>query len=122
MIAKADGKRPALTPQAMLRDGKTYPDLPLRVVGLSSPNPGDAKLTVVALVEPLDRGVTLESAAFGLIDARGRLVAQWTANARELAIAAGDVRGPGISRPVPAESGRDRHGRAARLGGLRSRG
>ena len=84
MIAKADGKRPALTPQAMLRDGKAYPDLPLRVVGLSSPNPGDAKLTVVALVEPLDRGVTFESAAFGLIDARGRLVAQWTANAREL--------------------------------------
>ena len=84
MIAKADGRRPALTPQAMLRDGKAYPDLPLRVVGLSSPNPGDAKLTVVALVEPLDRGVTFEAAAFGLIDARGRLVAQWTANAREL--------------------------------------
>jgi len=84
MIAKADGRRPALTPQAMLRDGKSYPDLPLRVVGLSSPNPGDAKLTVVALVEPLDRSVALESAAFGLIDQRGRLVAQWTANAREL--------------------------------------
>jgi hypothetical protein len=28
--------------------------------------------------------VALESAAFGLIDQRGRLVAQWTANAREL--------------------------------------
>jgi len=84
MIAKADGKRPPLTPQAMLRDGQTFPDLPLRVVGLASPNPGDTKLTVVALVEPLDRSVTLESAAFGLIDQRGRLVAQWTANAREL--------------------------------------
>jgi VWFA-related protein len=83
MIVKAEG-RPALTPQAMLRDGKSYPDLPLRVVGLSSPNPGDTKLTVVALVEPLDRSVALESAAFGLIDQRGRLVAQWTANAREL--------------------------------------
>jgi VWFA-related protein len=84
MIVKADGRRPALTPQAMLRDGKSYPDLPLRVVGLSSPNPGDTKLTVVALVEPLDRSVALDSAAFGLIDQRGRLVAQWTANAREL--------------------------------------
>jgi VWFA-related protein len=84
MIAKADGKKPALTPQAMLRDGKTYPDLPLRVVGLASPNPGDTKLTVVALVEPIDRSVTFESAAFGLIDQRSRLVAQWTANAREL--------------------------------------
>jgi hypothetical protein len=38
----------------MLRDGRTYPDLPLRVVGLSSPNPGDTKLTVVALVETAD--------------------------------------------------------------------
>ena len=85
VIAKADGKKPALTPQTMLRDGKTYPDLPLRVVGMASPNPGDTKLTVVALVEPIDRSVTLESAAFGLIDQRGRLVAQWTANARELA-------------------------------------
>jgi VWFA-related protein len=84
MIAKGDGRRPALTPQAMLRDAKSYPDLPLRVVGLSSPNPGDTKLTVVALVEPVDRSVTLESAAFGLIDQRSRLVAQWTANAREL--------------------------------------
>ena len=84
MIAKGDGKPPALTPQAMLRDGKRYPDLPLRVIGLSSPNPGDTKLAVVGLVEPLDRAVTLESAAFGLIDQRGRLVAQWTANAREL--------------------------------------
>jgi VWFA-related protein len=85
VIAKADGKKPALTPQAMLRDGKAYADLPLRVVGLTSPNPGDSKLTVVALLEPLDRSVTLDSAAFGLIDQRGRLVAQWTANARELA-------------------------------------
>jgi VWFA-related protein len=84
-IAKADGRKPALTPQAMLRDGRSYSDLPLRVVGLASPNPGDNKLTVVALVEPIDRSVTLESAAFGLIDQRGRLVAQWTANARELA-------------------------------------
>jgi hypothetical protein len=84
MIAHGDGRRPALTPQAMLRDGKSYPDLPLRAVALSSPNPGDTKLTVVALVEPLDRSVALESAAFGLIDQRGRLVAQWTANAREL--------------------------------------
>jgi VWFA-related protein len=86
VIARSDGKRPALTPQTMLRDGKAYPDLPLRVLGLASPNPGDTKLTVVALVEPLDRSVKLESAAFGLIDQRGRLIAQWTANARELAV------------------------------------
>jgi VWFA-related protein len=85
MIARGDGKRPSLTPQAMLRDSQTHTDLPLRVIGLASPNPGDAKLTVLGLVEPLDRSAVLDSASFGLIDARGRLVAQWTANARELA-------------------------------------
>jgi hypothetical protein len=85
MIARADGKSPALTPQAMLRDGKPYRDLPLRTLALVSPQPGDTKLKVVAIVEPLDQSVVIESAAFGLIDQRGRLVAQWTSNARELA-------------------------------------
>jgi len=70
----------------MLRDGKTYGDLRLRVVGLVSPNPGDSKLTVIALVAPLDRSVTFDSAALGLIDPRGRLVAQWTANSKELSV------------------------------------
>jgi len=86
MIARPEGKRPSLTPQAMLRDGQTYRDLPLRVVGVASPNPGDPKFTVVALLEPLDRSVTFDSAAFGLIDERGRLVAQWTANSKELSV------------------------------------
>jgi VWFA-related protein len=97
MIARSDGKRRALTPQEMLRDGKAYPDLPLRVVGLASPTPGDAKLTVVALVEPLDRSVKLESAAFGLIDQLGRLRAQWTANARELGVV--PVTSAGLASP-----------------------
>ena len=101
MIARADGKRPVLRPQEMLRDAKTYPDLPMRVVGLASPNPGDTKLTVVALVEPLDRSVKIESAAFGLIDQRGRLVAQWTANARELGalpVTSAGLASPGVYR------------------------
>jgi hypothetical protein len=85
LIDKGEGKRLALTPHAMLRDGKSYRDLPLRAVALGSPNPGDTKMTIVALVESLDSTATLESAAFGLIDQRGRLVAQWTATARELA-------------------------------------
>jgi len=84
LVSKADAKRPALTPQAMLRDGKGYRDLPVRTVALASPNPGDTKLKIVAIVELLERSVALDSAAFGLIDQRGRLVAQWTANAREL--------------------------------------
>jgi VWFA-related protein len=84
LIVRADGKSPSLTPQAILRDGKPYRDLPLRTLALVSPQPGDTKLKVVAIVEPLD-GSVIESAAFGLIDQRGRLVAQWTANPRELA-------------------------------------
>lgn len=91
LVPKPDGRRPSLTPQAMLRDGRVYRDLPLRVVAVTAPNPGDAKLRIVALVEPFGVGAAgeapaIESAAFGLIDQRGRLVAQWTANARELAM------------------------------------
>lgn len=89
MIPRTDGKRQSLTPQAMLRDGRTYRDLPLRVVAVTAPNPGDAKLRIIAMLEAMDLGsanAALETAAFGLIDPRGRLVAQWTANARELAL------------------------------------
>jgi VWFA-related protein len=84
IIARAEAKR-AMTPHAMLRDGKAYRDLPLRTNAVASPNPGDAKLKVLAIVEPLDRSAPIEAAAFGLVDARGRLVAQWTASPRELA-------------------------------------
>ena len=91
MIPKPDGKRLALTPQAMLRDARAYRDLPLRVVAVTAPNPGDTKLRIVAILEAPDltgaaSDAGLESAAFGLIDGRGRLVAQWTANARELTL------------------------------------
>jgi hypothetical protein len=40
---------------------------------------------IMAVLEPAERGVKLASAVFGLIDGRDQLVAQWTANARELA-------------------------------------
>jgi hypothetical protein len=64
----------------MLRDGKTYRDLPIRTAAFSSSNPGDSKLKVIALLEAVEPGVTLSAAAFGLIDNRGKLVAQWTAD------------------------------------------
>jgi VWFA-related protein len=76
---------PSMTPQAMLRDGRMYRDLPLRAAAFASVNPGDTKLKIVALAEPLDRTVLITSAAFALIGNGGRLVAQWTANERELA-------------------------------------
>jgi VWFA-related protein len=83
LIPKAAGKS-ALTPQAMVRDRKVYTDLPLRAAGYASANPGDAKVKIIALLEPMDRSVQLTSAVFGLFDPKGRLVAQWTANEREL--------------------------------------
>jgi VWFA-related protein len=73
-----------LTPREMLRDGRLYRDLPLRAAAFTSVNPGDTNLKVVALVEPLDRTVTITSAAFALITPAGKLVAQWVANEREL--------------------------------------
>jgi hypothetical protein len=75
---------PSRTPQAMLRDGRVYRDLQLRAAAFASASPGDSRLKIVAVAEPLDRLAAITSAAFGLIDNRGRLVAQWTANEREL--------------------------------------
>jgi VWFA-related protein len=75
----------SLTPQAMVRDRKAaYTDLPVRVAGYASANPGDTTLKIIALLEPVDRSVQLSSAVFGLFDQKGKLVAQWTANEREL--------------------------------------
>ena len=95
-IAKAEGK-PALTPHAMLRDGRSYRDLPLRVLAVASPEPNDAKLRVVAMLEPLEAGVAIGAAAFGLIDQRGRLVAQWTASDGELKVS--PVASAGLASP-----------------------
>lgn len=74
----------SLTPREMLRDGRLYRDLPLRAAAFASVNPGDTKLKIVALAEPLDRTVSITSAAFALFTSGGRLIAQWTANEREL--------------------------------------
>jgi VWFA-related protein len=73
-------QKSSTTPQAMLRDGKTYRDLPIRTAAFPSSNPGDSKLKVISLLEPVEPGVTLSAAAFGLINAKGTLVAQWTAD------------------------------------------
>ena len=85
-IPKPVSKRSLTTePRQMLRDGILYRALPLRAVAYTSAgNPG--KVKVMAVVEPLERGVKLASAVFGLIDSRDQLVAQWTANERELSV------------------------------------
>ena len=82
-VAIAKGPGPT-TPQKMLRDARVFHDLPLRALAYASRLKGDAKLKVVAVGEPLDRSVPLVSAAMALIDARGRVSSQWTAQADEL--------------------------------------
>jgi VWFA-related protein len=81
MVPKGPG---ATTPQKMLREGRTYHDLPLRTLAYTSRIPGDNKLKVVSVGEPLDRSVPLAGLAMALIDAKGRIASQWTAQAGEL--------------------------------------
>lgn len=81
-IAKGPG---ATTPQKMLREVRGYHDLPLRALAYASRIPDDSRLKIVAVAEPLDRAVGLTSASMALVDARGRLVSQWTAKPDELA-------------------------------------
>jgi hypothetical protein len=97
----AKSTAPAQTPQAMLRDGRMYRDLPLRASAFVSAEPQEERLRIVGVAESLDRTAAITSAAFGLIDSRGRLVAQWTANERELSrspVASAGLAAPGTYR------------------------
>jgi VWFA-related protein len=87
----------ATTPQAMIRDGRAYRELPLRTAAFASASGNDRQLKLVAVAEPLEGTVALASVAFGLIDMRGRLVAQWTANERELSLT--PVMSAGLAQP-----------------------
>jgi VWFA-related protein len=84
-IARIDPKAGAITPQRMLREARQFRDLPLRATAYSSLVPGDSRIKVVAVAEPVDPSVALVSAAVGLFDVKGKLVAQWTADREELA-------------------------------------
>ncbi len=95
----AKSTTPAQTPQAMLRDGRMYRDLPLRASAFVSADPQEERLRIVGVAESLDRTAAITSAAFGLIDSRGRLVAQWTANERELSRS--PVASAGLAPPGP---------------------
>ena len=77
-------KPQTVTPRTMLREGRAFRDLPLRGVGYVSHNPEDGKIKVVCLMEPIEPSVQLTAASAGLYDDGGRLVAQWTADAKVL--------------------------------------
>jgi VWFA-related protein len=76
----------ALPPTAardMLRERRTHRELPLRVAGYVARQGGEG-LRIVALAEPVEPGLTLTAAAIGLFDAKGQLVAQWSAQSSDL--------------------------------------
>jgi hypothetical protein len=81
---RAAVKSQSVTPRAMLREARTFRDLPLRGIGYVSHNPEDGKLKVVCLMESTEASVQLTAASAGLFDGDGRLVAQWTADAKAL--------------------------------------
>lgn len=83
-IPRASGDAP--TPQSMLRELTVHRGFGLRAMGVASRNDGDAKndMKLLALAEPVDPSVKFKSAAAGLYDPAGKLIAQWTARPEEL--------------------------------------
>jgi hypothetical protein len=86
LIAKADARKDPkfLSPQDMLRGHRRFRTLPLRAMAFASGTPGSAELKVVAIAEPMDPSVALSSAAMGLVDTRGKMSKQWSANKDDL--------------------------------------
>src|SRR5262249_33917136 len=82
VLPKMDGGD--ITPQKMLRAARSYRDLPMRAAAYASRMPGDQTLKIITAGEPMDPSVRLKSAAFGLCAARGKWIAQTTADTREL--------------------------------------
>ena len=76
--------RPAANPGAppagaaeLLKVTNVFRDLPMRATALVSRDNPDNTLKIVGLGEPIDPNVTIASGAIGLVDANGRLAAQW---------------------------------------------
>jgi hypothetical protein len=78
-------KAQTVTPRSMLREARTFRDLPLRGVGYVSNNPEDGRLKIVCMIETPEPSVQLAAAAAALFDEDGRLQAQWTAEPKILA-------------------------------------
>ncbi len=85
-------RRPARppTPRDMLRDAVVLRDLPLRAAAYVAPSRDESgrvkkdRVKIVALFESTETDVMLQSAMVGLVDDKGKLTAQWTAQEGEL--------------------------------------
>jgi VWFA-related protein len=67
----------------LLLQARVYRDLPLRGIGFPSRTQGD-NIMILSLLESLDRAATLKSAAMGMYNSTGQLVAQWAARDTEV--------------------------------------
>jgi len=74
----------APTPLDMMKDARVYRDLPLRVTGFSSRDPGGQMIRVVALFDSPDPSAAPSSAIVGLFDDQGKLVASTQLGIAEL--------------------------------------
>ncbi|HJR58042.1 MAG TPA: hypothetical protein VJ813_01535 [Vicinamibacterales bacterium] len=82
-IPRGDTSVVTASTKDMLRNGVLYRGLPLRATAFASSG-ADGKVKIVAVLEGIEPDVRFSEAVFGVIDVGGRLVAQWTANEREL--------------------------------------
>jgi len=78
-IFAGSGKENAapLVPETLLRDFGAHRDLPLRATAYPFRSTEPPNLKLVIAVEPIEPTATLTSAAFALIDTKGRIASQW---------------------------------------------
>ena len=97
------GVTPAAGPSTaldLLLQARVFRDLPLRGIGYPSRTQGE-NIMVLSMLESIDRNATLKSAAIGLYNSSGQMVAQWVApdaGADRKLLAAGLSVPPGMYR------------------------
>ena len=83
-LASAGGKKGSPpTPRDMIRVATSFTELPLRAAAYSSRNPGDDKVRVLALFEPLEPDTKFRAATIMMYDEAGDGVAQWNAQSSD---------------------------------------
>ena len=82
-IARGDARAPG-SAMDMVTQAAAFRDLPLRAAGFVSREGGQQKLKVVVLAETADASLALGSAAAGLVDANGKVVARTSLEAAQL--------------------------------------
>ena len=76
---------PPATPELMIRDGKSYRDLPMRALAYPFRSADKTSLRVVVVVESPDPSTRFSALAFSLAEPSGKTIAEWTADATQLA-------------------------------------